>query len=297
MKFQPVAEKKRSIILDTDIGPDCDDAGALAVLWRLQARYGFDVPAVINCTSNPYGCGTIRAINRYYGHGGVAVGMYEKEGFLADSSRYSPGVCEAFGEEPGGEDSLKVYRRVLTAAEDDSVILVTIGPLTTAARLLREERELFAAKIHAVVSMAARYPSGREYNVYCQAEDGSYFFNNLPEGCPCVFSDFDIGWKIFTGFTPEDEEEYGNTPVFLAYKLHTDGRLVNSSYDLTAVHFAVTGETDGMYGLTEALRCEIDTEGNNVFTPDPKGGCYCMTKLKSDEELAAYYNALLHEKP
>ena len=32
MKFQPVAEKKRSIILDTDIGPDCDDAGALAVL-------------------------------------------------------------------------------------------------------------------------------------------------------------------------------------------------------------------------------------------------------------------------
>ena len=123
------------------------------------------------------------------------------------------------------------------------------------------------------------------------AEDGSYFFNNLPEGCPCVFSDFDIGWKIFTGFTPEDEEEYGNTPVFLAYKLHTDGRLVNSSYDLTAVHFAVTGETDGMYGLTEALRCEIDAEGNNIFTPGPKG-VLLHDQAQIRRGACRYYNAL-----
>ena len=32
MIFESLKQKPRGVILDTDIGPDCDDVGALAVL-------------------------------------------------------------------------------------------------------------------------------------------------------------------------------------------------------------------------------------------------------------------------
>ena len=56
---------KKNIILDTDIGPDCDDAAALAML-NLYADQGLcRILGITHCTSNPYGAGTIDAINLY----------------------------------------------------------------------------------------------------------------------------------------------------------------------------------------------------------------------------------------
>ena len=34
--FEPLRTVRRSLILDTDIGPDCDDVGALAVMYILK---------------------------------------------------------------------------------------------------------------------------------------------------------------------------------------------------------------------------------------------------------------------
>ena len=46
---------KKNIILDTDIGPDCDDAAALAML-NLYADQGLcRILGITHCTSNPYG--------------------------------------------------------------------------------------------------------------------------------------------------------------------------------------------------------------------------------------------------
>jgi len=56
------------IILDTDIGMDCDDAGALLILLRLMEAQKCELLAITHCTSNPYGAMAINAIDRYYGH-------------------------------------------------------------------------------------------------------------------------------------------------------------------------------------------------------------------------------------
>ena len=74
----------KNIIIDTDIGPDCDDVGALAML-NIYANQGLcRILGVSHCTSNPYGAGTIDVINRYYGRPDVAIGTYYGEGFLTD---------------------------------------------------------------------------------------------------------------------------------------------------------------------------------------------------------------------
>ncbi len=56
----------KKIILDTDIGFDCDDAGALALLHRLCDREEAELLAVTACYDSPYVAGCIDAINRYY---------------------------------------------------------------------------------------------------------------------------------------------------------------------------------------------------------------------------------------
>ena len=43
--YSPLSQLQRTVILDTDIGPDCDDAGAIACLLFWQERYHFSVAA------------------------------------------------------------------------------------------------------------------------------------------------------------------------------------------------------------------------------------------------------------
>ena len=51
-RYIPLCERPGPVILDTDIGPDCDDVGALAVLISYAKEYGFPILGVCNCTSN-----------------------------------------------------------------------------------------------------------------------------------------------------------------------------------------------------------------------------------------------------
>ena len=63
--YEALKYKKRSIILDTDIGPDCDDVGAIAVLISYAKEYGNKILGICNCTSNIYGTATIDALKDY----------------------------------------------------------------------------------------------------------------------------------------------------------------------------------------------------------------------------------------
>ena len=59
--------KPVKIIYDTDIGYDCDDAAALAMIHRLCDRGEAELLAVTHCFSTPYVSGCIDSINCYYG--------------------------------------------------------------------------------------------------------------------------------------------------------------------------------------------------------------------------------------
>lgn len=49
--------KKVKILFDTDIGCDCDDAGALALLHRLCDRGEAELLAVTHCYATPWVAG------------------------------------------------------------------------------------------------------------------------------------------------------------------------------------------------------------------------------------------------
>jgi hypothetical protein len=291
--------------------------GALAVMFSYAKENGVQVLGVNNCTSNPYGTVTIDAIREYCDFPEFAIGAYSKPGFYADHVRYNKYIAENYSTKykNGTFKSMphvEFYRSLLAQAEDDGVIIVTIGMFNAFADFLKSEAdeispltgiELAAKKLHAVVSMAAVLPAGREFNVLCDYQASKFCFDNCP--VPMYLSDFKVGMTIFTGYAPKDAEKYENNPIFESYQLHTASweRVgFNRSFDLTAVQFAFEGEGE-LYSLTNAGRLDFFNEAPDRL-PDPDatrfvecedGRIRFMVKVASDEEIAASLQARMDE--
>src|SRR5690606_28333393 len=77
----------RPIILDTDLGPDSDDAGALAMLHTLESMGEARTLAVLCSTRNPWCAPAADAINTYYGRPDVPIGTLKGPGPMGGSDQ------------------------------------------------------------------------------------------------------------------------------------------------------------------------------------------------------------------
>ena len=146
--FLPV-KPADTVILDTDICTDCDDCGALAVLFYYCKKNNIKIGAVINDIDNLYGCGAIDAIASYYGME-VSIGMTTDKGFQSEpESRYSRQISEQFSENFRNgtltvRPALDLYREVLQNAAEKSVVIITVGLLRQ--RFLQQSRSFLLPK-------------------------------------------------------------------------------------------------------------------------------------------------------
>ncbi|HTE17651.1 MAG TPA: nucleoside hydrolase, partial [Armatimonadota bacterium] len=172
--------KPAPVILDTDIGPDVDDAGTVAVLNALADRGEARILAMGACTSSQWAAPCLDALNTYYGRPGIPVGTFKGTGFLADPKeheKYNRAVAERFPNDlkngANAPDAAALYRRVLARQPDRSVVFCAVGPLNNLSRLLdsgpdRASRlsgtDLVARKVKLLSVMGGRYPEGKEWN-------------------------------------------------------------------------------------------------------------------------------------
>lgn len=124
------------IILDTDMGSDCDDVGTLALLHAYADDDRAEILACIYSSGKVrYGAGIIDAINTYYERPNIPIGAYK--GFdIGDSvdkmsAEKLAKDTSAFGNDiisnEDAEDQTILSRKILVAQEDNSVTYITIG--------------------------------------------------------------------------------------------------------------------------------------------------------------------------
>jgi len=289
-------KKKALIIFDTDIGGDCDDAGALAMTHRLCDMGEAELLAVTGCYESPYVAGCIDAINTYYNRK-VPVGV--NYGTDAYPDTYTSGICNEFpsdypaekynaGHKP--EDAVRLIRRTLAAAEDKSISLVATGPLSTLGRLIKSGAddvssltgaELVEKKVLRTVIMGGRF-SGTwpmpvmtgdpnyegEYNIRADIPAAQAVCDMWPG--ELVFSSFEIGmWTVtmreYTAKAPKDD------PVRRAYEIfeaipgnNAKGR---QSWDHTAMLHAIRPDA-GYYSLHPYGRISVTGEGITEWHAD-----------------------------
>ncbi|MDO4570905.1 MAG: nucleoside hydrolase, partial [Planctomycetia bacterium] len=137
--FVPLAagenETPLPIIFDTDIDTDCDDAGALAMLHFLADEGEVEILATLCSSHYAWSVPCIEAINTHFGRPDLPIGAPKLPG-ASDrrGSPYAKAIAERF---PGkyrtnadAPDAVRIYRQILANAQDDSVVIVSVGYLT-----------------------------------------------------------------------------------------------------------------------------------------------------------------------
>ncbi len=300
----------RKIILDTDIGPDCDDAAALGLAHLYHKEKKIDLQAVVHCTSNPWGTGAIAAINRHYGLE-TEIGTLGESGFLTgeETLKYNRALAQTV--DPDSYEvyeATALYRSLLAASDDQSIDIVAIGPLKNLAKLLGstadeysdlDGKTLIAKKVARLITMAGRFDyldNGdlrpvAEWNVEMDIAGAKQVFEEWPTRVIC--SGFELGAAVLTGkyFCARLADDH---PVKQAYLLYTGGD-DRPSWDLTAVQYAAESDGDD-YCLSPAGRIEVGADAVTCWQEDKDGHHYYLKPGKDPLEIARKLDFKLSEE-
>jgi len=307
---KPREQEPVKIILDTDISPDYDDVGAMAVLHAL-ADSGYAEPlAVVSSNAFELTVPVIEVINTYYGRKDLPTGAPKGENAprMNAPQKWPELLVEKYphtlNSAADAPDAVTTYRKVLAGQPDTSVTIVTVGFLTNLAGLLNSEgdeispldgRELVNRKVKRLVSMAGKFPEGREFNVLIDSTASEIVFNNWPT--EIIFSGFEIGQKVITGY-PLSQAEDIDSPIKTAYvkalPYWKSDSLGRNSWDQTAVLVAIKG-TDPYYSLKRGRF--ITRGGNNGWEDDPNGPhAYLVEKMPVEQVTAIIENLMHYQK-
>lgn len=278
-------QKKTLIIYDTDMDTDCDDAGALAIIYEYVKREKAVLLGVIADSVSPYAAACCEYLGKYYGIevpvGAVSSRLCAGEERFAGYRRHMDQMNKTQGynrlfadmmqkEDTDYPDAVSVYRRILAEAEDNSVTVVCVGVLTAVAAAVLSGAdeispltgaELFAKKVCRVVSMGDPDLVGLGFNWGMDKVGAIDFF----EHCPVSVYASQSGTEVVTGASLSDKfpEEH---PVRRIYEIYNGPHTGRCSWDLIAALYALEPDSP-------------------LFTVEEKGTCRCdMEKSYWDEQ-------------
>lgn len=182
------------IIFDTDMGGDCDDVGALFVLHGAVQRGEARLLGTMGCVSTLSIAPCLDAINIWFGRPEIPVGTLKDAGLL-DGRGFPDEIIQRFPHRhPTSSDypdALALYRQILAAQPDGSVVIVAVGPMRNMANLLRADRALVARKVKVLHVMGGKYPpdsskKDAEYNFMKDAPSAALIASEWPT--PVLFN-------------------------------------------------------------------------------------------------------------
>lgn len=293
--------RARGLIFDTDFGPDCDDAGDLAMLHALAARGEAHLLGAVIDTTNTYAPGALDAVDHYYGHPSLPVGSNKGAAFLATST-YTQALSDDFANDlltaANAAEGVALYKRLLRRARDGGVKVVAAGPLNMLAALIADAEglALVRAKVSEVVVCAGVWPtsSTAEWNMDQDRASASAFV----AGCPVTitFAGTEMGDTVLTGSTLSADTP-STDPVRRAYEVFKEGALLGrQGWAQFAVLYAARGLASG--GTTYFTRVRgtgaVSAEdGNNTWADGAGGPHGYLVKALTDAAYADLFDGLL----
>lgn len=298
----------RYLWVDTDIGGDCDDAGAIA-LANIASRDGtVKLLGMSFTTSAPAGPACVDAINTFYGNEDVPVGATMRQDFCCQSvnefqeyvARYYPNrfFRPSTGDFSAAESAVALIRRSLAGVPNGSVTFACIGQLNNVSDLLDSSPDEFSSldgvelvrrKVNEFVVMGGMFlqpdqeivfggePYKAEYNVATDVASAINFIRK--NSVKTVFLDFIVGYKVFSG-GPLLRRNDPENPVTAAYRIFQNRP--RESWDPLTVWYALYG-TGELFKLSESGTVRIESDGRTFFEPDASGNHYYLRLAASNE--------------
>ena len=138
------------LIIDTDMGFDVDDVGAVCAAHAMADKGEVEIIAIVHDAGYPRGIGAVSVLNHYYGRDHIPLGAF-KGSFGADTPGvYIDDLVDNW-ESPVKhydqvKDAVEVLREALASAEDHSVVISSVGFLTNIGNLLSSPGDMISNK-------------------------------------------------------------------------------------------------------------------------------------------------------
>ncbi len=292
----PVTPAPVNIILDSDFGSSTDDLFALMMLHHYIDEGKVNLKGIVVDREGYKNAELVDVFNHYYGHPEIPIGV-ERNGVKKPRCfiPYS-GIVDLkdsigkplFERSINAEklpDGWKLYRQLLSKADDRSVVIVAIGFVTTLSELFESGADeysdldgvsLFSKKVKSVYIQSGRFESGDSlsgYNMRAASKQSAIFYERFPKNVELIMSPSNIGDMM--NYAPQDVlVDLSNTlynpikAVYTNYNCNTGQRM----WDTNCLVNAVLG--DGAYNMSPRGWVRFVDKGEEslmLFTADPQG--------------------------
>ncbi len=283
-----LAQAQTRIIFDTDFGGDADDLGALTMLNHFHNKQEAQLLGIMCWSTEKYSVAAMDAVNTFYGNPHIPIGRRQGEiqetdwnhgKVLAENLPYELSDLQKY-------EATALYRKLLSTQPDQSVTIVTVGPLLNIQRLINSEADdysplsgtqLIEKKVKEFVIMGGQFPNGeKEWNF-----DGNmagvtrFVLEHLT--VPITFLGYEIGQPLKTGEVFNKLTK--DSPLYLGFYHFSkycpwlndqfEGKIYdNSTYDQTAVLYAVRGLGSYWHRVADGI-CQADDKGGNTWVAKP----------------------------
>lgn len=302
-------QKPVPIIFDSDMGPDYDDVGAIALLHAFADSGCAKILATVASTKYDGVACVLNVFNTYFNKAGIPVGVPKGNALaLRDWQHWTDTLIAKYPHQiknnDEAQDAVELYRKILSGQPAHSVTVVTIGFLTNLKDLLQSDadkysslngNELVKEKVKQLVCMAGKFPEGYEFNVDKDIPASQFVFANWPTNI--LFSGFEIGEKIKAGLPLMHNDAIKNSPVKEVFRicipLAKEDSAGRKSWDETAVMVAVKGFAP--YYHLHYGHIEVENDGKNTWKDAGKTQAY-LVEAKPSKTVETYINnAIMHQ--
>lgn len=312
------SKEKIPVIFDTDMGNDIDDTLALDMLMKYQDDNKINLLSIMNNKDSGYSTRFLDMFTTWYGYRDIPIGKIDNAVKLNDYVDYAKNMVEMNDKEKPlyrysrdyktHLDAHVLYRKVLAAQPDNSVVVISVGFLTNLHRLLETPadeysplngKELVAKKVKYLSVMGGSFGEKKraEFNIVNDIPAAKYVFENWP--CGIVLSPFEVGVTVQYPATSieQDFDWTEHHPLVDAYKQYRPFPYDRATWDLTSVYFAVDSRTD-LLNLSIPGKLTVDDKGFMHFSDEAKGNHYVLSNNKSQvPKLKSYFIQLISRKP
>ncbi|GAA4007238.1 hypothetical protein GCM10022247_31570 [Allokutzneria multivorans] len=230
------------LIIDTDICAAVDDVPALAMANLMHSKREAKLLGVMVDTKGEAGAAAVDVVNTHYKHPNIPIGALKP----TDNStceqfahNYAPQLAEKFPHDLRGgsaaPEATALYRKLLVAQRDHSVVVVSLGATTNLRNLLDADADLVRRKVSRLVVMGGQYPRSTtepEFNFALDPAATARVVHDWPT--PVVFSGGELSVSFGKRIT-------GQSPLAETFRIGFGAGVDGELWDVLPMYYAVRG--------------------------------------------------------